>query len=493
MAAGERLREDPTLAPLLLLCVCGAALRFTGLDTQSLWLDELISWSQSSETDVARVIARMREDVHPPVHALVLYAVQRFCGDSETWLRLPSAIAGVLTIPAVYAFVRRLYGPREALFGALLLTFGETPIHYSQTARPYALLVLAACTSGFFWVGVLRALRGRTRVGLASAAGFAASAIAAAYLHYFGVLLVALQCLALLAFGRAPARAAALVLPVALAGLPWLPALAEDAGREGFWIVAPDLDEVRKTWRYLFRRPGELHWIVAGLCALFLGRRAWQRWRTPGSLRALPDSPTFLVLCWLVAPTAIAFAASKLWIPIYTTRNLLVVLPAAYALTARAITDLCPAARAQRVAAAALLVVLLAGLFITDHYYTRVRHTQFRELTATFVRRDAEAPDALVLFFGARPEYLRYYQTRFGARSVDIGIRNEAPETIEAGLRELDLRGPARLWLLAAHREPPPALLSALDARFERLRHEPLHDASLSLYARRREPAPLLR
>ena len=90
-------REDRTLAPLLLLCLCGAALRFTGLDTQSLWVDELTSWWQSHEPTVAGVIARVREDVHLPLHPLVLHAVQRWGGDSETWLRLPSAVAWTIS------------------------------------------------------------------------------------------------------------------------------------------------------------------------------------------------------------------------------------------------------------------------------------------------------------------------------------------------------------------------------------------------------------
>ena len=485
MEAGPRARlglNRGALTLLVLLTLSGAALRCARLDHQSLWLDELASWQQSAAPDVAGVLARVREDVHTPAHPLLLHAVARCCGDSERWLRLPSALAGLLTIPALYLFVRRLYGVREACFAALLLAFGGTPIAYSQSARPYSLLLLCACLAGACWLPVLRALRDGSRITPAGWVAYALAAVATAYAHYFGVLLVALQCAALLAL--APRRAAPWVAAVAAAGLPWLPALIEDTGRTRIWIDAPDLSQLPGTWRLLFRRPGGLEWASAALCAAFVAVRARDAWRARGSLplRERLTSPTALALCWLLLPVALAFAVSKVWLPIYTRRNLLIVLPAAYALTARALTWLLPRPRAQALAGAALAVALLGGLW-SGHYYTRVHNDQFREAAAVLAAHEAETPGAVVWAAGVPGEYFDYYLARQGAQIRTDRDARAHGDPIRALVAE---RRPPWFWLLAGPRPVPDRLFTALEPHYELVRHDAFYHASARLYRRRR-------
>jgi len=475
-------------APILLgaLVLGGAALRFYGLEIQSLWLDELTAWSRSRAATLAGVLEQARGDVHPPAHALALFAVQRCCGDSELWLRLPSALAGVIAIPVLYAFVRRLFGVRAALLAALLLAFGATPVTYSQMARPYSLLLLGVCATGVFWLDALRGLQAGAPLRLATRAGFVLGAIATAYLHYFGLLLVALQCLALLTLTGASARAAALVLPIAVAGLPWLPALFDDVGRGHFWAKEPGLADLADTWRFLFRRPTGLAAATAFVCALHLGRQVTRARVTPAaSWRARLTSPTGLVLLWLAAPVAIAFALSKLWMPVLTTRNLIVLMPAAYALCAHSLDSLFPGPRAFRATAALLAATLLAGLLWTGGYYTRPRNQQFREAAAVVVRHESEAPGAKRLVYGSHAYHFDYYLERLGAQGrIDLAVPawGDANEL----LRHLDTHRPESVWLLSARREPTPELLAEIEARYQPVLHEALHRTSVRLYSRRR-------
>jgi len=62
------------------------------------------------------------------VQALAL----RFLGATVLALRLSSALVGTLTIPILYAFVRRLWGSRVALCAASLLTAYHFHVHYSR-------------------------------------------------------------------------------------------------------------------------------------------------------------------------------------------------------------------------------------------------------------------------------------------------------------------------------------------------------------------------
>ena len=67
--------------------------------------------------------------------------------DNEFFLRVPSAVLGVLTVPLVYALGRTIGGARLAAVAALFFAIAPFQIRYAQEARMYALLTfLAALT-----------------------------------------------------------------------------------------------------------------------------------------------------------------------------------------------------------------------------------------------------------------------------------------------------------------------------------------------------------
>jgi 4-amino-4-deoxy-L-arabinose transferase-like glycosyltransferase len=53
-------------------------------------------------------------------------------GDNVMALRLPAALAGTVTVPALYLFTRRLWGRRVALLAALFLAGYDYHLHYSR-------------------------------------------------------------------------------------------------------------------------------------------------------------------------------------------------------------------------------------------------------------------------------------------------------------------------------------------------------------------------
>jgi 4-amino-4-deoxy-L-arabinose transferase-like glycosyltransferase len=110
--------------------------RFYRLGEASFWLDEVFTvhtgqlpWS---------VLWITPYDPTPPLFFSVVKLATNF-GESEWWYRLPSAVAGVLTVFFIYLTVRKLAGIRSALAAALLLALSIGNIEYSQEARAYAL------------------------------------------------------------------------------------------------------------------------------------------------------------------------------------------------------------------------------------------------------------------------------------------------------------------------------------------------------------------
>jgi hypothetical protein len=77
------------------------------------------------------------------LHTFFVHDVWKVLGDSLTVIRLPALVAGILTVPAIYAAGRALYGPAAGLLAAALAAASPPLIEYSANARGYTMIWLA--------------------------------------------------------------------------------------------------------------------------------------------------------------------------------------------------------------------------------------------------------------------------------------------------------------------------------------------------------------
>src|SRR5580693_5693403 len=122
---------------LLLLTLAGAGLRLSHLGSKSLWLDEgaTVALARTSWQHFAWVWWHGEANLQT-VYFLLMRGWIHF-GISEAWLRLPSALFGIASIPLLYVVGRNLMGTTPALAAAALLTFSPAHVEYSQEARSY--------------------------------------------------------------------------------------------------------------------------------------------------------------------------------------------------------------------------------------------------------------------------------------------------------------------------------------------------------------------
>ncbi len=469
----------------------GSALRLHRLDAQSLWSDELASWRQSRQETIAAVIENgVRPTPYPPAYPVLLYFVEKSLGESEIALRLPSAIAGVLSIFAMFFLAKQLYSVREGVISAALLAFSYQPVYYSQEARAYSLLLLFSILSAHYWFRIREQLEATQRLSTPTASAYVACAIVAQYLHHFGLLLVAVQLAALAAlFASRPrelARVAAISAAIVAAYLPWLGYLIEDFGEGHHYLPAPGLHSVGEFWRFLFFDTSRrLAWFVGALFCIAGLRCIAKRRDTPAvDLRAWLRSPTGLVIAWLVVPFGLAYLRSLTSSPILNNRNLIISLPAAMLLFARSLTFVLTTSRLQALTAAAIAAVLIYGPFVKGGYYSDPRKEQFREAAATVAARGEEPANVRVIAYAWDRESFDYYLERTGAANrVDLlaGVADDIPRT-EAFL---DGQDPEHVWFLAGHRRPDRAYVEFLDRKLELVEHVPLYGAFARLYQRR--------
>jgi hypothetical protein len=128
-----------SLAALLVVAVAGRA-----AVVPPLWLDEaeiarVTDGSLRGTLDAAR-----DAHAHPPLLDVLVWASRQLLGSGDLALRLPSLLAGVLLVPAVYVAGVHLYDRRVGLVAAAVAAVGPGFVWLSGTAQPGALAALLA-------------------------------------------------------------------------------------------------------------------------------------------------------------------------------------------------------------------------------------------------------------------------------------------------------------------------------------------------------------
>lgn len=479
------LRKRWALLALGAIMLLGGALRFYGLGIQSLWSDEVASWYFSRADGVGQVVSNVREDIHPPGYFVILHFTQSVFGDSEWALRLPSAIAGWLCIPAIYLLGRRIYSDREGLIAALLVAVSWAGIYFSQETRSYSILILLSIVTAYLWWGVIRGLRERRRLPAAETVAYIMVAVLCAYVHYFGALLIALQgaALALLAY-RSFLKVVLVYVPISLAYSLWLPGMAyqmRNSTAQGAWIGEATLSTFPKYVLFVSGRSELLALSACALAALVL-LRARRFFREPREKGNRPFPPGLLLLAWLVGPFVVGYALSQLSVQLLTHKNLLVSLPAAYLLVARGTTAVLPGrttgAVLQWSLALGFAAACLFNLMFTMGYYSEPSKEQLRA-TAAFINEE-ETPETLLVRcdIDDRLDYYLNDRVPGGRRDADACTARDFPALVnrveEGGYREV--------FYFMSHKQPTPELVSRLNTEFDLVGYRPFYRTWVAMY-----------
>ncbi|MGH2776362.1 MAG: glycosyltransferase family 39 protein [Actinomycetota bacterium] len=155
--------------------------------TRGIWLDEATTIYQI-QLPLGEMLANLAStDVHPPLHYMVLWFSSRITGISEMGVRLPSILAGVALIPAVYVLGKQLYDEKTARVGAGLIAVAPFAVWYSQEARMYAFFMLFGVLAVYGQVVALKSARPSSWII------YAAASSALVWTQYMGGLLVMVQ------------------------------------------------------------------------------------------------------------------------------------------------------------------------------------------------------------------------------------------------------------------------------------------------------------
>ena len=327
--------QKALLATILLLAL---ALRLINLGGRPLWYDEAFSllFGQTSPgTMVAGTLTPVdgaAAEEHPLVYYFILHGWMALLGHAPGAARLLSALLGTATVVASYLLGRRLLGRSSALAAAAITALAPFHVYYSQEARMYALLGLAAVMTAFFLV------RAWAQGGWRNWVAFAVLGAATLYAHNLGALFIAALALWILyAWWRArrPVHLRPLLLSHLLMALlfsPWLLVIPGQLGKVGsgaYWVTQPGLTELLQTvliFHFAYDNQALPPWLlppallfsllIPALLALELVRR-----RPAAEANGFPHPYAFLLFLAL-GPPLLAFFISQFQ-SIYVVRALL--------------------------------------------------------------------------------------------------------------------------------------------------------------------------
>ncbi|MGQ0832565.1 MAG: glycosyltransferase family 39 protein [Microthrixaceae bacterium] len=371
-------------------------LRLAGL-RQSYFGDELFTYEIATRPDLDAVIEGVRSqlEVTPPLYFILAWGARRL-GDPLTWMRVPSLVAGVATVPLVYRLGVRTVGRSPALVASALFALNPLATFYSTEARAYALVTMLVTMST---LALLRALETDDWRWWAA---FAALESAAMYSHYTSIFVIAAQGLWAVVLHRNRLRRLLVAhLAVAVGYLPWVPSLLADRSSTPQQVMNLLVDFSRASvvealGRLVSGGPFVALGVLPGVLALTLlaaaatiGTAGLVRRMSQGQFRV--SEHVLLIVAMAGAAPAGAFAYSALGDDMFIARNLITSLPALALVFAALLTSL-PRNAAVVALACALTAAGLGAAKGFDHATWR---PAYRE-AAAFIDARARSGDVVI-------------------------------------------------------------------------------------------------
>jgi mannosyltransferase len=393
----------PAWWPLAALTLLAAALRLSTLDLQSFWYDEAFTPVHVLHPSLT---ATWRSFVHtentPPLWYLIAWADARVLGTGEVALRLPSALAGIATVPVAWAIGRELTPGRRAtaIAAAAFVAVNPLLVWYSQEARAYGLFVLLAAVSMLCF---LRALREPTPRRMWA---FALAGSLALLSHYFAVFLL-VPMVIWLVWSPARRRAALpAIAALALLGAALLPLISAQGGHGtqwiGEWALSSRLQAIPQYYLTDYYGSALGHGIELLVALPIIAGVAFGLWRvlTPvqerGALIALAIAAGGILI-----PVALAFVGVDYLAP----RNLVGAMIPVTALIAVIVVG--ERAGLAGVACAVTIALAFAAITLDVDLSPRLQRGNWRDLAHALERTGAGRRAIVTVELGAAP--LEYY------------------------------------------------------------------------------------
>lgn len=385
-------------------------LRIFHLDYQSLWLDELYTAKEvGPDVSWEEMFGYLRQtDQHPPLYYIITKIFVLLFGHSSFILRLPSALAGTLSVWAIFLLGKEMLNTRVGLIAAAITAVNFFNIQYSQEARGYIITFLFAVYSFLYLIRLLKhqSIKNSVLYGIVT--------LAFLYTHYFSIFAAFSQAIVVIVFFfNVPKQerwqyakhfliSAAIVI---IGYLPWIPYLQYINNIQRFWIAATRDTFMSDYFYNYFGNTGLLNPFLTAFLMIFIFRLITKRHDKTKRITDQPLTMSFvLAAIWIPGTYIIPYLRSELMFPILITRYTIMVLPAYLIITAAGASLISN----QVVRAMALVLFLLLSMVdiiaVKKHYHT-ISKAQYREMSNAIMHYNSENYPIVEEMYGWQHSY----------------------------------------------------------------------------------------
>lgn len=459
------------LWPLIILLAISLVLRLAGLGERSYFNDELSALYRLQADNFSELIENgVKPDYHPAGVQVFLYYWARIAGDHPFMLRLPFALAGVISVWLLFLLGTRWFGRTTAWLAASSLALLQFPLLYSQLARPYSTGLLWVLAGTFFWDKLIFSDNSSFRHRIWYAAGLAIAFALAMYNHYFSFLVAGMIGITGLLFIKRKNLILYLFAGIAalLLFLPHLNVSIEQVSRGGLstWLAPPDNYWIPEHIRYIFNKS----WWVFGLFMIIA---------LPLLIKPVKDNAQdttggrqnrfrALSITWYLFPLAFAWIYSVKINPILQNPIMLFSLPFLLLFLFSGYKS--DNSHLTRFIAVLLPLMLIVNLFVHGNFYRETHYADFDTITSEICRISSETSDLVWAADVNNPWYLHYYLDKKckpdSALFYSFSDREKLPELISQ-LDSMQATNFVYTWL----RPADPAIPSLIRNFFPYLHH----------------------
>jgi uncharacterized membrane protein len=404
------------------------------LSHNDVWFDEAASLLLARQSGLGFFRTLLREDTHGPVYYGLLRLWILAFGEGAVAARLPSVLCAAGAVCVVAHLGAKLFGRTLGLVAALLVALSPFHLYYAQEVRFHSFIELSALLHLLCFLQLIAPPHaGSGRPARWPFWGFVITGAACALTFYLSGLLMVAEAIAVVRWWKQISRRRVLAAFAILVGIGacWLPALIwQIRHTHGSVRWIPD----RPTWTFLaqagqtFTAGRTATWVdhvVTAILAVAAGAAVVHGVRGK-------DRGPFVLACWFAVPLLAILALSFLQ-PLYEPRYLFMILPAFFLLAVAGLWRL-------RVLWLRLpvFIVILAVFALADvrQYRDYKFHERWRD-AAAYVHKEAVPSDVLVAMPSHEGVTLGYYFPDFKRRR---GVN------LPFDVNRLLIRG-SRLWL----------------------------------------------
>ena len=420
---------------LVLILLLGLGLRIIDLGGESLWLDEGGSVYKSG-VDPEVFFRGKQPFVSPPLYYLLLRGWIRIFGDSESSIRLPSALFGTLNILLIYLAGKELFGRKTGLTAAFLLAVSVFNIYFSREARMYSLLCSLGLLSMFSLLKMIRSFR------LHNTILYFVSTLFLLYTHNLAITIIAAQNIFIIYFlsinrntGLSYFKKWFLLQFILLLGyMPWLTTLVRqffNIQRTGYWNPPVSLSAPLNTVVFFAgSAPAAILYVILSGTALYTIGKGYSKknfYAEGGTELTFPTG--FLLGSWFTAPIIIPYLISLFSTPIYISRITIGAAAPFFLLTARGIDNI----RKPVLKTAGLMLIAVFAFINIYHFFRTSRKEPIREIIAGIEQQESEN-ELIVLVPGNYHSFVcNYYLT-----NENLAVRSVYPPCGERLLNNIN-------------------------------------------------------